>query len=50
MYGDNTTFRLELAGRGWQYVLAARGTTSAYPGDAQPVTPARRGGPGRRLG
>jgi SRSO17 transposase len=21
-YGDNTTFRLELEGRGWHYVLA----------------------------
>jgi SRSO17 transposase len=46
-YGDNTTFRLELADRGWQYVLAAKGTASAYAGDAEPVTPARRGGPGR---
>jgi SRSO17 transposase len=46
-YGDNTTFRLELAGRGWQYVMAVKGTTSAYPGDARPVTPPRRGGPGR---
>jgi len=46
-YGDNTTFRMELEDRGWRYVLAARGTTSAYAGDARPVTPARRGGPGR---
>jgi SRSO17 transposase len=46
-YGDNTTFRLELTDRGWCYVLAVKGTTSAYSGDAQPVTPARRGGPGR---
>src|SRR5271157_1070921 len=46
-YGDNTTFRLELAARGWQYAVAVKGTTSAYPGDAQPVTRARRGGPGR---
>ena len=38
-YGDNTTFRLELEDRGWQYVVAVKGTTSAYPGDAQPVTP-----------
>ena len=45
-YGDNTTFRLELADRGWRYVLAVKGTTSAYAGDAQPVTRARRG-PGR---
>jgi SRSO17 transposase len=46
-YGDNTTFRLELEDRGWRYVLAVKGTTSAYAGDAEPVTPARRGGPGR---
>ena len=29
-YGDNTTFRLELENRGWQYVVAVKGTTSAY--------------------
>ena len=29
-YGDNTTFRLELADRGWQYVVAVKGTTSAH--------------------
>ena len=46
-YGDNTTFRLELEDRGWPYVLAVKGTTSAYAGDAQPVTRARRSGPGR---
>ena len=46
-YGDNTTFRLELAARGWRYVLAVKGTTSAYAGDAQPVTRTLRGGPGR---
>ena len=46
-YGDNTTFRLELEGRGWRYAVAVKGTTSAYPGDAQPVTPARGSGPGR---
>jgi SRSO17 transposase len=46
-YGGNTTFRLELAGRGWQHVLAVKGTTSAYPGGAQPVMRTRRGGPGR---
>ena len=49
-YGDNTTFRLELTDRGWRYVLAVKGTTSAYAGDAQPVTPARRRGPGRPPG
>jgi SRSO17 transposase len=46
-YGDNTTFRLELEQRGWQYVVAVKGTTSAHAGDARPATPARRGGPGR---
>ncbi len=46
-YGDNTAFRLGLAARGWRYVAAVNGTTSAYPGDARPVTPAPRGGPGR---
>ena len=46
-YGDNTAFRLELADRGWRYVVAVKGTTSAYAGDAQPVTPARGSGPGR---
>jgi len=46
-YGDNTTFRLELEQRGWRYVVAVKGTTSAYAADAEPVTPARCGGPGR---
>jgi SRSO17 transposase len=46
-YGDNTTFRMELEDRGWQYVLAVRGTTSAHAGDAQPVTRSLGGGPGR---
>src|SRR5512132_228722 len=46
-YGDNTTFRLELENRDWQYVVAVRGTTSAYCGDAQPVTRSLGGGPGR---
>src|SRR5579859_536188 len=46
-YGENTTFRLELESRGWQYAVAVRGTTSAYPGDAEPAARARppRGGP-----
>jgi hypothetical protein len=35
-YGDNTTFRLELAVRGWRYVAAVKGTTSAYSHDAVP--------------
>jgi SRSO17 transposase len=46
-YGDNTSFRLELQTRGWQYVVAVKGTTSAYPGDARPVTRSLGGGPGR---
>jgi SRSO17 transposase len=46
-YGDNTTFRLELEARGWQYVVAVKGTTSAYAGGAQPVTRSLGGGPGR---
>ena len=46
-YGDNTTFRLELEDRGWLYVLAVKGTTSAQAGGAQPVMPARRGRIGR---
>ena len=45
--GDSTTFRLELAARGWRYVLAVKGTTSAYAGDAEPVTRSLGGGPGR---
>ena len=46
-YGDNTTFRLELDNRDWRYVVAVKGTTSAYAGDAQPVTRSLGGGPGR---
>jgi SRSO17 transposase len=46
-YGDSTAFRLGLEDRGWQYVVAVKGTTSGYPGDACPVVPARRSGPGR---
>ena len=49
-YGDTTAFRLELAARGWRYVLAVKGTTSAYAGDAQPVTRTLGGGPGRPPG
>jgi SRSO17 transposase len=49
-YGDNTTFRLELENRHWQYVLGVKGTTSAYPVGARPVTRTRRGGPGRPPG
>jgi SRSO17 transposase len=46
-YGDNTLFRQELDQRGWQYVVAVKPGTSAYPGDARPVTRAPRPGPGR---
>jgi SRSO17 transposase len=46
-YGDNTTFRLELEDRGWHYVLAVHGTTSAHEGTAQPVTRERNGQTGR---
>ncbi len=46
-YGDNTTFRLELDSRDWQYIVVVRGTTSARAGDAEPVTRALGGGPGR---
>ena len=49
-YGDNTTFRLELENRGWQYVVAVKGTTSARPGDARPATRSLGGGPGRPPG
>jgi SRSO17 transposase len=46
-YGDNTTFRMELENRTWRYVVAVKGTTSAHAGNAWPVTPPRRPGPGR---
>ena len=46
-YGDNTTFRREVAERGFHYVVAVKGTTSAYAGDAEPVTRSLGGGPGR---
>jgi SRSO17 transposase len=45
-YGDNATFRLELAARGWRYVVAVKGTTSAHAHDAVPETMAY-GGLGR---
>jgi SRSO17 transposase len=45
-YGDSTTFRLELTARGWRYVLAVKGSTSARPRDAVPETIAY-GGRGR---
>jgi SRSO17 transposase len=46
-YGDNTTFRLELDKRDWQYVVAVRGATSAYSRKTQPVTRSLGAGPGR---
>jgi SRSO17 transposase len=36
-YGDNTAFRLELTARGFAYVAAVKGTTSAYAHDAVPA-------------
>ena len=45
-YGDNTTFRMELTGRGLTYVMAVKAATSAYPGDAGPHRPPY-GGRGR---
>jgi SRSO17 transposase len=46
-YGDVTEFRLGLAERGLRYVVAVKGTTSAYSSDAVPATPpyAGRGRP-----
>jgi SRSO17 transposase len=38
-YGDCTEFRRGLDARGLPYVLALKATTSAYPADAEPVTP-----------
>ena len=38
-YGDCTEFRRELDARGLPYVLAVKATTSAYPAQAEPVTP-----------
>jgi SRSO17 transposase len=35
-YGDNATFRGELTARGWCYVMAVHGATSARPQDAVP--------------
>ncbi len=49
-YGDTTAFRLELDARGWRYAAAVKGTTSAYAGDARPVTRTLGGGPGRPPG
>jgi SRSO17 transposase len=49
-YGDNTAFRLQLESRGWQYVVAVKGTTSAHPADARPAARSLGGGPGRPPG
>ena len=37
-YGDTTAFRLGLTERGIGYVVAVKGATSAYAGDAAPQT------------
>jgi len=42
-YGDNTTFRQELTGRSFAYVVAVKGTTSAHAQDAVPVMMAYSG-------
>ncbi len=42
-YGDNTTFRLELADHGFAYAVAVKGTTSAYAQQAVPQTMAYGG-------
>src|SRR2546423_4015539 len=45
-YGEGADFRQELAARGWRYVIAVKGATSARPHDAVPETLAY-GGMGR---
>jgi SRSO17 transposase len=42
-YGDITAFRMGLEERELQYVVQIKGTTSAQPGDAEPVTPVYSG-------
>src|SRR5947208_5512287 len=42
-YGDITAFRVGLEERALEYVVQVKGTTSAHPADAAPVTPAYRG-------
>jgi SRSO17 transposase len=37
-YGDNALFREQLTAAGWQYAVAVKGSTSAYPHDAVPAT------------
>ena len=46
-YGDTTAFRVGLEERGIGYVVAVKGSTSAYPADAVPVTAPRSPGRGR---
>ncbi|MBB5156840.1 SRSO17 transposase [Saccharopolyspora phatthalungensis] len=36
-YGDDATFRCELATRGLPYVMAVKPATTAHGGDAEPV-------------
>ena len=42
-YGDTTGFRLGLEQRGLRYVVAVKGTTSAYPAAAVPTAPTYSG-------
>ncbi len=42
-YGDITAFRIGLDERDLSYVVQVKGTTSAQPGDAAPLTPAYQG-------
>jgi SRSO17 transposase len=42
-YGDITAFRVGLQERGLEYVVQVKGSTSAQPADAAPITPAYRG-------
>jgi SRSO17 transposase len=46
-YGDATAFRLGLKQRGIPYVLAVKGSTSAYPAEAVPETAPASSGRGR---
>ncbi|MFD8940397.1 IS701 family transposase, partial [Streptomyces sp. NPDC059578] len=42
-YGQMHAFRAAVADRDLEYVVAVRGDTSAYPGEAVPTTPEREG-------